>query len=396
MEVAMVSRRALMAGGAGAAAAALGYRIWDRGVFAGPGGPAYAPWGELRGHALDGIKRPLHAAILAANPHDTQPWLFELGDETITVYADRARNLGAFDPFRREMQLGLGAAIENLTHAAKVYGYTAFVRPVAGRLTLSPRDEAVAVAHISMDPAPAERDPLFEAIADRHTHRGTYLEKPVAARDLRMLTGLADGEDVRVAFVGDAAARREMGALIVEATERIIGDPEMSAASARWIRAGRRDVLAHRDGITIDAAGLSPATAMFAKLMPDLSAATQDQYWLSNTRDTQIHAPVLGAILVKDRLDMAGAIAAGRAWQRLHLAATRLGLVCQPLNQPVECVDRNAELGRSDIYRKALMGLTKSSDFEPTFTFRLGYAEKPASPSPRRPLDDVIKRSGYA
>ena len=35
----MVSRRMMIAGGAGAAVAAgLGYRIWDRGVFAGPGG----------------------------------------------------------------------------------------------------------------------------------------------------------------------------------------------------------------------------------------------------------------------------------------------------------------------------------------------------------------------
>jgi nitroreductase len=398
MEVAMVSRRTVIAGGAGAAAlaAGLGYRIWDRGVFAGPGGPAYAPWGEWRGHALDGIKRPLYAAILAANPHDTQPWLFEIGDETITVYADRARNLGAFDPFRREMQLGLGAAIENLTHAAKVYGYTAFVRPVAGRLTLTPPDEPVAVAHISMDPAAAERDLLFEAIPDRHTHRGVYLEKPVEERDLHLLAGSADSEDVRVAFVTDAKARNEMGALIVAATERIISDPEMSAASARWIRSGRRDVLAHRDGITIDAAGLSPTTTMFGKLMPDMSAATQDQYWLGNTKDTQIHAPVLGAILVKDRLDRAGAIVAGRAWQRLHLTATRLGLVCQPLNQPVECVDRNAQLGRADTYRKTLMGLTRSGDFEATFTFRLGHAEKPAPLSPRRPLEEVLKRSGYA
>lgn len=391
----MVSRRALIAGGVGAAAlAGLGYRIVDRGVFAGPGGPAYAPWDDWRGSALEGIKRPLHAAILAANPHDTQPWLFEVGDETITVYADRGRNLGAFDPFRREMQLGLGCAIENLCHAANVYGYTAFVRPVPGRLTLSPPDVPVAVAHISMDPAAAERDLLFEAIPDRHTHRGVYLDKPVEARALNLLA--ASDEDVCIAFLTDAKARADMGALIVAATERIIADPEMSAASAHWIRTGRREIAEHRDGVTVDAAGLSPATAMFAKLMPDMGAATQDQYWLDNTKATQVHAPVLGAILVKDRLDMAGALAAGRAWQRLHLTATRLGLVCQPLNQPVECVDRDAQLGRSDSTRKALTKLLRNEDMEPTFVFRLGYAEKPAPPSPRRPLDDVIKRSGYA
>jgi hypothetical protein len=50
-----------------------------------------------------------------------------------------------------------------------------------------------------------------------------------------------------------------------------------------------------------------------------------------------------------DRLDMVHAITAGRAWQRLHLAATVRGLAAQPLNQPVEMIDRNQELGRRDV-----------------------------------------------
>jgi hypothetical protein len=105
---------------------------------------------------------------------------------------------------------------------------------------------------------------------------------------------------------------------------------------------------------------------------------------------------VLGAILVKDRLDRAQALDAGRAWQRLHLLATTIGLAAQPLNQPVECVDRNAMLGRADTYKHDLQKLTGAGDGEATFTFRLGYAEKPAPLSPRRPLEAVIKSSGFA
>ena len=122
----------------------------------------------------------------------------------------------------------------------------------------------------------------------------------------------------------------------------------------------------------------------------------QDQYWLDNTKMTQVHAPVLGMILVKNRLDMAQAIAAGRAWQRLHLAATTLGVAAQPLNQPVECIDRNVQLGRPDTYQAAILKLAGQTDWQPTFVFRLGYAETPALPSPRRRLEDVMKASGYA
>ena len=393
----MVSRRTILAGGAGAAiVAGLGYRVWDRGVFSAAQGPAYAPWSEWRGSLVDGLVRPLHAAILAASPHDTQPWLFELHEGSISVYADRARNLGTFDPFRREMHLGLGAAIENLVRAAGAEGYSAYVRPVEGKLTNSPGPEPVAVAHITMDPGAPGRDPLYEAIENRHTNRGIYLERPVMANVLRRFANLVSSETVRVAFIVDPAARSDMASLIVEATKRIIDDPQMSLDSAHWIRTGRREIEAHRDGITIDAAGLSPSLTVFAKLLPDQSPSSADQYWIGNTRDVQVHAPVLGVIMVKDRLDMTQAIDAGRAWQRLHLAATAFGIAAQPLNQPVECVDRNQTLGRSDTYQKALVNFAAAPGWQPTFTFRLGYAENPAPPSPRRPLNDVIKSSGLA
>jgi hypothetical protein len=66
---------------------ALGYRAWDRGVFAGATGPAYAPWDEWRGTDRDESRQPLRSAILAASPHNTQPRRFEVSDDAITLGA---------------------------------------------------------------------------------------------------------------------------------------------------------------------------------------------------------------------------------------------------------------------------------------------------------------------
>jgi hypothetical protein len=382
----------LIAGGAGAAVlAAAGYRIVDRGVFSGTTGEAYQPWAEWRGIPTDGARQPLRAAILAANPHDTQPWIFDAGAERITVYADRSRNLGTFDPYRREMHLGIGAAIENLIRAAGVLGYTTLVRPVDGHLGLSPNNEAVPVAHITLDTANAASDPLYQAIPKRHTNRGPYLDKKIAPETLIRFADAIASPLVRPAFIVGADARKQMGDLIVKATEDIIADPEMSADSARWFRTGAREVADHRDGITMDGAGLSPFMVGATKFLPDQSASTADGYWLAMTRDTQTAtAPVFGMILVKSRLDMASAIAAGRAWQHLHLLATTEGIVAQPMNQPVEMVDRHAMLRKPDTYAAALTKLANADGWEATFTFRMGYAERPAPPSPRRPLSDVL------
>ncbi len=166
----------------------------------------------------------------------------------------------------------------------------------------------------------------------------------------------------------------------------------MSADSARWFRTGRREVGAHRDGVTLDAAGVSPQMTALAKLLPDMSAKTSDAYWLAMTRDVQVPtAPALGIVFVRDRLDMADAIAAGRVWQRLHLAATAAGLAAQPLNQPVERADRDRALGQPDDFGRELAKFAGEPGWEATFVFRLGIPERPAPPSPRRALEEVVR-----
>jgi hypothetical protein len=390
----MQTRRAWLAGGAAALAlGGAGYRALDRGVWFSGEGPAYASWNDWQGTPADGVKRPLRAAILAANPHDTQPWLFEVKDNAITLFADRARNLGTFDPFRREMHLGLGAAAENLVLAAGAFGLAAKVEPVDGTLPLSPADTPASAVRIVLTAAPTAQDTLFQAIPNRHTNRGPYRsDQAIGADMLRHFADLITGETVRVVFVEDKHARGEVGALIVEATRRIVGDPLMSADSARWFRTGRREIAAHRDGVTVDTAGVSPFTAAASKFLPDLDAKSADQYWLSMTSDTQVPtAPVLGMLLVRDRLDMRSAIQAGRAWQRLHLALTVKGLAAQPLNQPIECVDRDAMLGREGSFGSALAKFAEARGWEPTFIFRLGVAERAAGRSPRRALEEVLR-----
>jgi hypothetical protein len=387
------NRRALLAGGAAALVlGGLGFRAWDRGVWSGGDGVAYGPWQDWQGNADDGVRRPLRAAILAANPHDTQPWLFQIREDAITLFADRARNLGSFDPFRREMHLGLGAAIENLVLAARAAGYAATVSPADGRLALSPDNSPIAVARINLRAIPPARGALFDAIPHRHTNRGAYrVDQAVAAQVLRRFADLVTDDTVRVVFVTDKGARGELGALIVAATVRIVSDPQMSADSARWFRTGRRDIAAHRDGVTVDTAGASPFLTAMSKMLPDLDGKTADQYWLATTRDTEVPtAPVLGMLLVRDRLDMRSAVGAGRAWQRLHLALTAAGLAAQPLNQPVECVDRTAMRGGSDSFGPAMARFANMPGWEPTFMFRLGVAERMASPSPRRSLNEVL------
>src|SRR5271166_6142242 len=148
-------------------------------------GDAYAPWSLWNDPSVRETPIALvAAAVLAANPHDTQPWLFRIGDEAIDVFADLSRNLGAMDAYVREMHLGLGCAIENMLVAAGPNGYDAEVEVVEGSLAnLAERRSPVAAASVRLKKRPPSAiDDSYRSIALRHTNRYAYERaKPVPA-----------------------------------------------------------------------------------------------------------------------------------------------------------------------------------------------------------------------
>jgi hypothetical protein len=406
----MISRRWMIGGGAGAAVlGALGYRAQTRSVFVGASGPAYEPWAEWQGHSGQEAIRPLYAGVLAASAHNTQPWIFETGENTITVYADLTRHLGAADPFRRELFFSLGCALDNIYIAAFAQGFAAAIDRIDGLLTASPPRGTLKVAEIKLgalhqafgsvagEPFDTLRR-LYPAIPRRHTHRGAYLPGKPLPPNFPLARIGHEPPLPQIAGITDAPARRALAALIVESTERFIADKEMAQDSARWFRSGADAITRHRDGVNIESAGLSPLMTALAKMLPEPSPQTADKYWLEATRDVQVTtAPAFGVYFVANRLSIAQAIDAGMVWQRQHLTATDMGLAAQPMNQPIEMMDRDLLLGRANNTAKTLRKIVKlDSDADPAFIFRVGYAEHPAPPSPRRKVDAVLRRSGFA
>src|SRR5271165_2669149 len=358
-----------------------------------PEGDAYAPWGLWNDPSLRGAPLALvAAAVLAANPHDTQPWLFRISDDAIEVLADLSRNLGAMDAFVREMHLGLGCAIENMLVAAGPNGYDAEVEVVEGSLeNLAERRSPVAAASVRLKKRPPSAiDDSYRSIALRHTNRYAYERaKPVPADWLQFSRQAGSDEGAVVILFDEGEDRRAFDAAVVDATQAIIDDKIMIADSDHWFRSSRAEIEAHRDGPTLDAAGLSFFALTYARLF-SVSPETSHAAWLNQTRDVQLaSAPLTGLIAVSDRHDRKATLAAGRIWQKLHLSATARGLAMQPLNQPIEMIDRERQSGRGDQWARHIARLT-GDEWQATFSFRAGFASRPAPASPRRRLKDVV------
>lgn len=386
-----LDRRAFLTSGVGAASVAVAG--CSSGTDVRPVGAAYAPWTGWDDASIRGTPLALvSAAILAANPHNTQPWLFRISDQTIEVVADISRHLGTMDPFVREMHLGIGCAIENAVLAASANGYAVAVDAAPGSLLDETRRSCAvpaATLHLARRDGLAV-DPLYRAIPLRHTHRGAYRPDVAVAPAWLAAARAYDGrEEVRVILLEGGPSRAAFDVVTVDATKAIIADEVMIEDSDRWFRDSDAQVELHRDGPSLATAGLSGIKLALARILP-VSPASAHAGWLSQTTMQLETAPLAGLIAVRDRFDRPTALAAGRAWQRLHLAAAAQGVALQPMNQAIEMVDRERQTRRSTAFTDRMAALS-GAGWTATFAFRAGRPGAEAPPSARRPLSAVLE-----
>lgn len=390
-------RRAFLKGAGVVTVVVVGGGVWrahDQGVFSIGEGPAYEPWKNWQIAANDGPLALVRAAILAASPHNTQPWLFKITNSSIELYIDTQRNVGALDPYLREEHIGMGCALENLLLAAPANGYTATATLLPGKLGPIPAEPKLQLlARVDLAPATREESELYNAIPRRHTNRSPYdPRKPIPPDFIDALRHLpGDVPNVKIFLFSAEAERKKIAEVSSAANSEIYSDPQVQEGSERWVRLKWSSVRKYRDGLTIDAFGLPPVTAAIAKMMTAgmlrrvASRSAKNAY-----SDLMLSAPLIGFVAVRDRYDQEQSLLAGRIWQRAHLFATTRGIAARPCNEAVEMVDHERALGKPASRTVLLNEITSDASWQPTFVFYMGYATLAAHASPRRPVESVV------
>jgi hypothetical protein len=322
----------------------------------------------LRAPLVDpaGQRDLIRYATLAPNGHNTQAWLFRLGDRRIDIFPDFSRRTPVVDPDDHHIFVSLGAAAENLALSSAARG-----RPGAVRF-----DPADGLVRFDFESGPAARSALFDAIPKRQSTRSDYDGRAVSTAELDMLAKAAAVPGVDLVLLTDRIRIDHLRDLVVAGNSVQMADTAFVRELKTWLRFNPRTALRTGDGLYSAASG-SPA-------LPDwLGPEAFD--WLS-TADTQSHAYARQirssagiAVFMGAAADPANWVAVGQACQRFALQATALGLKLAFINQPVEVASVRPELA-------ALVGLPGR---RPDIVMRFGYG--PTMPwSPRRPVAEVI------
>lgn len=329
------------------------------------GSPRSAEPAELTREVFDQL---LQAAVAAPSMHNTQPWRFRVkpASRTIELRADPARQLPYSDPAGRAVHIACGAAVFNMRLAAAVAGWQSSVLLVPD--ARAPQLLATIRLGGRQRAGVAERE-LHAAIEQRHTNRQPFSSRRVPPGVLTELTEAARLEGA-ILHIPDHDEAMRLLDLAADAERDLLADPRYLAELARWT-GGQRD----REGIPDSALGpRSPeGPAPVRDFTPGPRSQPVSYAWFETT-------PQLAVLSMRSGTK-ADWLRAGQALQRVLLTATARGISVSPLTQPLET--RDAWLVRDP----------RAGSEQPQMILRLGYG-LPQSPSPRRPISDVLDEPG--
>lgn len=121
----------------------------------------------------------LELAVKAPSGHNTQPWLFRVGEDRIEIFPDLDRALPVVDPDHRELFISLGCAAENLYMAAEAKGYIPeMIVSETGGITMLLKKRQTAKETVN----------FVREIVSRQTNRGVYTGEEISADQLDDLT----------------------------------------------------------------------------------------------------------------------------------------------------------------------------------------------------------------
>ena len=243
---------------------------------------------------------------------------------------------------------------------------------------------------------------MFKHVLNRHTPKTDFdLARAVTPATLQALLGSVSSSALQVAGTVDEARLQPLRELCWQSAKVELTTPRTMMESIKLIRLGPDEILQHRDGISINSPFVRAMSSvgMFDRSVPPAEGSAG--YKSAMSRFEGHSRTAMGFVwLSTPGNSRSQQIEAGRAYVRLQLKATELGVGIHPMSQPLQ---EFAEM--KPFYAKAHQlllgkpaptgqaGQTVLTDDTVQMFCRLGYTAAPAPATPRRMLGKFVLTS---
>ena len=329
----------------------------------------------------------LSYAILAPNPHNKQPWIIHLRDQhNFDLYVDPERLLPETDPPYRQIHIGQGTFLENLSLAAKHFGYCAdityFPDGMYGNTVLENRP----VASIKLATnSEIQKDPLFDQILTRQSNKRVYENIDLSKSQidgLKAVVGSAEG-DCYLNITSNPDQRTKLSEIATKAMAIESSERQRDEETIAMFRFNDEETEQFRDGFGVAQSGTTglvkflAETFFLSRKSAEADSAAFGKEAISLTQKQAESAAAYGWLVTRHNTRLAQ-VKTGRVYNRLNLTATALGVAMHPMSQVLQ------EYPDMDGLQKEFKKFLNIPDSHTVqMLFRLGIAD-PVTHSPRR------------
>jgi molybdopterin/thiamine biosynthesis adenylyltransferase len=335
------------------------------------------------------VKILINAARIAPSAGNNQPWKWFYDNGRLFLFHSRERTNASGDIHNIGTYLSLGAAIENLSLRATQMGLICIVEPFP--MVGGVGDELVAVIRFRIAEK-EEKDELVHFLEARCTNRNSGNKMQISEMQISEINDAVE-QFANIGFrLEDSREKIDQLAAIIGKTEKLRifieqGHKEFFETEIRWTAESAEKT---KDGIDLRTVDLSLKDITGLRLMKDLRAAKLLSEWGAGKAIEKLSADGVSSasgigVLTVPVLSKEFSFNAGRAMERVWLAATKAGLTVQPFFAPIHhfALIRNhmehtlpsAISAQFKVLYDEFASVVALKSEEPIFIFRFCYAE---------------------
>ncbi len=319
--------------------------------------------------SLDKLKFLLRYAILAPSGHNTQPWIFSIKGEAISIFANLKKRLFVMDPVSRELYLSLGACIANLKMAAEAFGVKAetsyFPKGATSSLAATVSLPDLAMANLT-DPT------MLSAMLSRRNNREHYHPDPIKDEIMDIWAGFVADPSLRLHLVSDPAIKEKIAGATAQGLRLAFANKSFRAELASWIR---NNYVYCEDGIPVNTTDMPAPSLIAAALIRFIDIGPIKA---RNDRKKMLESPMIAVVSSQDDGPLAW-VKAGELFEKIQVSAAGSGIASAVLAAAVE---------EGELYKKIREAI--DTDYRPQMIFRLGYPAKGSLHAPRVPVEKLL------